>query len=126
MANVSEQIDDLHIRIGQLETRLSEETEIREPVHPGIGLVVSVIALLFAYFGFDSPNHLYQFVFATIFVLVLYNKRTIATPSNWYQWVFVVTNLLTSAMILKLLIGGGEPKPFYWAQVPFSALSQNA
>ncbi len=39
-------------------------------------------------------------------------------PKHFSEWILVILNILIASMLLKLVIGGGEPRPFSWLSYP--------
>ncbi|MBN8549942.1 MAG: hypothetical protein J0M12_11555 [Deltaproteobacteria bacterium] len=120
MTDVSEKIADFHVRLGRLET-LVEVQKLKKQdsrLEDAIELITALAALGFCYFGFGLPNHYYQYVFAILIVGALYHREVFPRPRYWYDWIQILVNCLVLSMLLKLIIGGGDPRPFNWLSYP--------
>jgi len=120
MAEISDQIADFHVRLGKLETLVSQEKpqKIDSNIENGLEFILAVLALGFSYYGFGLPNHYYQYLFGSLIVLSLYHKGAFPMPKNLPEWVLMLINVLVVSILLKLVIGGGEPRPFSWLSYP--------
>ena len=68
--------------------------------------------------GLGQPNHIYQFVFATISVGVAYNRAWLLWPRQTYQWILAGLNCWLLAILYKLVIGSGTAQPLQWLRLP--------
>lgn len=120
MAEMNEQVADFHVRLGRLEQVVldNKPKKIDSRQENIIEFSLALIALASSYYGFGLPNHYYQYLFSLLIVLCLYHKGIFPKPAHWTEWILVVLNILVVSMLLKLLIGGGEPRPFSWLAYP--------
>jgi len=120
MSDIPDRIADFHIRLGRLETLLdgNKKTKQDSSIEDAIELTAALAALGFCYYGFGLPNHYYQYVFGILIISTLYHRQSFPHPRFWYDWFLAIVNVFVLSMLLKLVIGGGEPKPFYWASYP--------
>lgn len=119
-SNVSEQIADVHVRLGKLEKILDPERHKSSdsPLEDFIEIVCALAALVFSYYGFGLPNHTYQYIFGILIIVTLYHRESFPRPRRLQDWTLAIINILVLSMLLKLIIGGGNPRPFYWAAYP--------
>lgn len=120
MADISEKIADVHIRLGRLEQAVSAQREVKKDSakENAIEFFSATLALGFCFLGLGVPTHYYQYVFAVLIVAVLYHKQIFPYPEHWHEWILMGVNVLVVSMLLKLVIGGGEPQPFHWISYP--------
>lgn len=120
MAEISEQIADFHVRLGRLENEIHQvkPKKVDTRLENVIEFTLSVIALVCCFYGFGLPNHYYQYLFGLLLVLCLYHKNAFPMPSHWSEWMLIVINILVVSMLLKIIIGGGQPRPFAWLAYP--------
>jgi hypothetical protein len=115
---LSERIADFHVRLGKLETERLQQRK-KDSVFEDLTEFIAVLVALFcAYYGLGLPNHPYQFVFAVLIVASLYHKEIFPRPQCWHEWLLLPLNILLLSMLLKIVIGGGDPKPFHWLALP--------
>ena len=120
MSEVKDQIADFHVRLGRLEKLVEVEAKTRKDTlfEDMLEFSAAFAAFVLAYHGFGTPNHYYQYVFAVLILAAVYHSGSFPMPRNWYDYILVVVNFAAIAMILKLVIGGGDPKPFQWISYP--------
>ena len=120
MPDINEQIADFHVRVGRLESILldAKPKKIDSKLENVVEFVLAVLALALCFYGFGLPNHFYQYMFGFLIVLSLYHKATFPMPSDLSEWILLVLNILIASMLLKLAIGGGQPRPFSWFAYP--------
>jgi len=80
--------------------------------------LLTSLASYTAYRGLGQPNHPYQGVLAALAIGLAYHRRWFAFPTRWHQWAIAGMNVLTLAMVNKLLIGSGIRQPFQWMKYP--------
>jgi len=80
--------------------------------------LLASLASYSAYRGLGTPNHPYQGVLAAMAVGLAYHRRWLRFPTRWHQWAIALLNVLTLAMVNKLLIGSGIRQPFHWMKYP--------
>lgn len=115
-----DRIADFHVRLGRVEQKI-ESRGIKKPnsvFEQSVEIISATFALVCAYIGFGIPNHYYQYIFSALIVSVLYHREIFPRPKSISNWFLVVLNLLLLSMLLKLVIGGGDPKPFFWFSYP--------
>jgi len=83
-----------------------------------ISVAISCLAFVVGIVGLDYPNHLYQIVLAAVAVGVLYHRDLLAHPKQAWGWIVAVANCAMLSVILKLVLGGGERRPFFWMLYP--------
>ena len=120
MSEISEQIADFHVRLGRLEEVVKETKshKVDSKLENAVEFALALLALALCFYGFGLPNHFYQYMFGFLIVLSLYHKSTFPMPSDISEWVLLILNILIASMLLKLAIGGGQPKPFSWFAYP--------
>lgn len=120
MAELNEQIADFHVRLGRLENLVNLEKQKKpdSKTENVIEFVLALFALGFSYYGIGLPNHYYQYLFGILLILCLYHKGAFPMPTHYTEWILVILNILIASMLLKLVIGGGEPRPFSWLSYP--------
>lgn len=120
MSNLEGKVADFHVRLGKLEqsVELSKEVKVDSTYENIVEFVTASIALILCYLGFGLPNHYYQYLFGFLIILSLYHKNKFPLPKHWSEYVLVVVNILVISLLLKILIGGGEPKPLSWLAYP--------
>lgn len=120
MAELNDQIADFHVRLGRLEEVVlsNKPPKVDSNLENVIEFSLAIVALLTALYGFGLPNHYYQYLFGILIILCMYHKSIFPMPQHWTEWVLIVLNILIASMLLKLLIGGGEPRPFSWLAYP--------
>jgi len=120
MEDVNSKIADFHVRLGRVEEALVQSMEKAKdsPSEDIWELVLALIGIGLCYMGLGLPNHYYQYLFAIIIVLSLYRKAVFPYPSHWSEWVLLLANVILVSMLLKVVIGGGEPRPFSWLSYP--------
>jgi len=120
MSKLEEKIADFHVRLGRLEesAEVSKQSKVDSIYEDTIEFVSALIALALCYLGFGLPNHYYQYLFGFLVVLSLYHKNKFPFPKHWTEYILVIINILLLSVLLKILIGGGEPKPLSWVAYP--------
>lgn len=81
-----------------------------------IPLMLGSTALL--WFGVGNPNHYYQPIFALAAILVAYVRNGIKEKFDFQTIVLTLCDLAFVTLALKVVIGGGDPHPFFWAKFP--------
>ena len=120
MAEVNDQIADFHVRLGRLENLVAKEkTKKNDSTAENLlEFVLALAAMAFCLYGIGLPNHYYQCLFGILAVSCLYHKGTFPVPNNFTEWILLLLNIFISSMLLKIIIGGGEPRPFSWLSYP--------
>lgn len=119
ISEISERIADFHVRLGRLEETQGRNFKKKDSAfEDAVEFISACVALLCCYYGFGLPNHPYQYVFGILMVSVFYHKGSFPIPKHWHEWILLVINMLVLSMLLKVVIGGGEPKPFNWFTLP--------
>lgn len=120
MTEINEQVADFHVRLGRLEQVVldNKPKKIDSKQEDIIEFILAIVSLVTCYYGFGLPNHSYQYLFSLLIILCLYHKVIFPRPVHWSEYVLIIINLLIASMLLKLVIGGGEPKPFSWLSYP--------
>lgn len=117
--------DDDLTRLEQLENRTAilEQVVGRSqpaayscsPLWPAL---LFAIAIACGFFGIGTPNHFYQPVFAVLVCVLLYHRELINLYESAWRWLMVALNVLVLTLFFRLIIGGGEAKPFGWLKLP--------
>ena len=109
----------LETRIARLEGRL-DTADLHTPrrFHPGWPLGLGVLALGLGYPGLGLPQHFYQPLFASLFLLLAYHRGFLRFYQQPWRWPLVALNFLLLMLLFKLLLGGGLSYPFEWLKVP--------
>ncbi len=119
MSTDLEKIADFHVRLGNLEQLVSElKSSARVPNSPWIICISGALALILCLLGLGLPNHYYQPLFAVLITSLAYHQSWIPRVSNWYEWLFLFLNCLILSMLLKVFLGGGDPRPLFWLSYP--------
>jgi hypothetical protein len=120
MADINEQIADFHVRLGRLESSINQVAtkKIDSRSENILEFTLALVALGFSYYGIGLPNHYYQYLFGLLLIVCLYHKGAFPMPKDLSEWILVVLNILIASILLKLVIGGGEPRPFSWLSYP--------
>ena len=120
MAELNEQIADFHVRLGRLENLVNQEKprKIDSKSENIIEFALALFALGLCCYGIGLPNHYYQYIFGILLILCLYHKGAFPMPIHFSEWILMLLNILIASMLLKLVIGGGEPRPFSWLSYP--------
>jgi hypothetical protein len=120
MNDIKEQVADFHVRLGRLEelVLLGKPTKTDSSSENIIEFILAISALGLCYLGFGFPNHYYQVMFGMLIVLCMYYKNTFPFPKNISEWILLVVNVAVASMLIKIIIGGGQPKPFSWFVYP--------
>ncbi|MDH5634154.1 MAG: hypothetical protein OEZ10_14380 [Gammaproteobacteria bacterium] len=118
---------DKQTDIGQLENRVAVLERILatgdspvtsstcNPLWPALLLSM---ACVFAWYGIGIPNHFYQPVFALLVAALLYHREIMTLYDKAWRWLLPTLNLLVLTLFFRLIIGGGEARPFSWLKVP--------
>lgn len=75
-------------------------------------------ALCLLFLGVGLPNHPYQLLGAGAIGAVGYVKGRGRNDSPAWRGVLALLNFALVALVLKLVIGGGIRRPFFWAELP--------
>ena len=120
MSKLEEKIADFHVRLGRIEQSVEEskQTKVDSTYENIVEFVTACVALAFCYLGFGLPNHYYQYLFGFLIILSLYHKNKFPFPKHWSEYVLAIINILLLSVLLKILVGGGEPKPLSWVAYP--------
>jgi len=120
MADIDEKIADFHVRLGKLELAVRGEQVPQQDslLKDLVELGAALIALFCCYQGLGFPNHYYQYLFAAITMLCLYHRGTLPYPNKVQDWALLFINIFLTAILYKLIIGGGEPRPLAWLSYP--------
>ena len=59
-----------------------------------------------------------RYLFGVLIIFSLYHKAKFPLPKHWTEFVLIVINVLLLSILLKILIGGGQPKPLSWLAYP--------
>ena len=120
MAELNEQIADFHVRLGRLENLVYQEktNKVDSKSENIIEFSLALIALGLCYLGIGIPNHYYQYLFGVLVIFSLYHRGAFPAPVYFTEWILLVLNILIASMLLKIIIGGGEPRPFSWLSYP--------
>ena len=116
---MSERIADFHVRLGRLEeSKVALVKKKDSAFEDAIEFFSACAALLCCYYGFGLPNHPYQYVFGILMVSVFYHKGSFPIPKRLHEWILLLINMLVLSMLLKVVIGGGDPRPLSWLTLP--------
>jgi len=120
MAEIDEKIADFHVRLGRLEAQADTSADEKNDswLEDLVEMGAALIALGCCYQGIGLPNHYYQYLFAAITILCLYHRGTLPFPQKIQDWALLLVNICLTAMLYKLIIGGGEPRPLAWLSYP--------
>ncbi len=120
MAELDEKVSDFHVRLGRLEDVVyKKKTPSKDSwIEDLFEFILTSVALYLCYLGFGLPNHYYQYLFSLLIVLCLYHRKTFPLPASWSEYLLLFFNIVLISILLKLIIGGGEPKPFSWLSYP--------
>lgn len=108
-------------RVSRLEGRLGWGTFKDLSLDNKVSLIstfVMVLALFFSYKSLGLPNHFYQPVLGILITFILYHKRSLLRPENWYFFFIYLLNAFALTLILKLFIGTGKRFPLSWLMYP--------
>jgi hypothetical protein len=110
-------------RLTALEARITQLEIVPPPplvfaLHPAWPFSLGLIALALGYLGLGLPQHYYQPLFATLFLLLAYHRDFFTFYGQPWRWPLVVLNFLLLMLVFKLLLGGGLSYPFDWLKVP--------
>lgn len=112
-------IERLEARVAVLEQALAMESAAPpsrcRPVWPALLLGM---ATLFGFLGFGIPNHYYQPIFALLVSALLYHREFISLYEQHWKWILAILNLTVMTFFFRLIIGGGEARPFAWIKIP--------
>jgi len=121
-ASEKKQLSNLSLeqRVARLEGALGwgELGGMLSPVRFLIAIALMGCALGISLRGLKVPNHSYQMVIGIGAVLIAYHRGWLLWPQKFYQWVLGLLNAAVLAVLLKLVIGGGNRAPFFWFKVP--------
>jgi hypothetical protein len=113
------QLELLEQRVAQLEMQLGTRSKAAEfsysPLWPAL---LICMAIGFGFLGIGIPNHFYQPVFAVLVSALLYHRELISLYESAWRWIMVTLNLLVMTLFFRLIIGGGEARPFAWLKLP--------
>ena len=113
------QLQQLENRVAQLEMQLGARPKPVEfgysPLWPAL---LIGMAIAFGFLGIGIPNHFYQPVFAVLVSALLYHRELISLYESGWRWIMVTLNLLVMTLFFRLIIGGGEARPFAWLKIP--------
>jgi len=87
-------------------------------LHPAWPLGLGLAALTLGYLGLGLPQHYYQPLFATLFLLLAYHRGFLRQYPGAWHWPMIVLNFVLLMLVFKLLLGGGLSYPFDWLKVP--------
>lgn len=120
MVDLGEKVSDFHVRLGRLEDFVyKKKIPNRDSwIEDTFEFILTIVALSLCYVGLGLPNHYYQYLFSSLIVLCLYHRKTFPLPKNWSEYLLLFFNVLLISILLKLIIGGGEPRPFSWFSYP--------
>jgi hypothetical protein len=120
MIENKEQLADFHVRLGRVEEIVLNNALRKKDttLESFIEIFLATTALFLCFFGFGPPNHYYQVMFGVLIVICMYYKNTFPMPENIASWTLLFFNILVASMLIKLVIGGGQPKPFSWFVYP--------
>ena len=109
----------LETRVAQLEGRqAAAKPRGRSRFHPGWPLGLGSLALVLGYLALGLPQHYYQPLFASLFLLLAYHRGLFHLDAQPWRWPLVVLNFALLVLVFKLLLGGGLSYPFEWLNVP--------
>jgi len=114
---------DLEDRLQKVEKQLarmeSRQTAVEVPtLHPALLFALSVISVSLGYLAVGYPQHLYQFLFSGLLLLLLYHRGFLRMARGYWRWPQVALNFLLLCLFFKFLIGGGVTFPFDWLKLP--------
>ncbi len=117
------QKNDLEDRLQKVEKQLarmeSSQTAVEVPMlHPALLFALSVISVFLGYLAVGYPQHLYQFLFSGLLLLLLYHRGFLRMARGYWRWPQVALNFLLLCLFFKFLIGGGVTFPFDWLKLP--------
>jgi hypothetical protein len=116
------QKNDMQQRVQAIEERLNR-MEAKPgagffSLHPAWAFILTALSLVLGYLALGYPQHLYQFLFSGLLLLLLYHRGFLRTSRGLWQWPQVVLNFLLLCLFFKFLIGGGVTYPFDWLKLP--------
>ena len=118
--SIENRVADFHVRLGRLEEQIKATKQLVPPplwMRP-VAYAAAAVGLALAYYAFGKPNHYYQPMFGTLATLLLYHQRKLDYPNRWDEWILAICNVLTLTILLKFVIGGGDPQPLAWVKLP--------
>lgn len=120
MSESDERLAALEARIARLEATPTPSAAGAAvlSLHPAWPLGLGTVALALGYLGLGLPQHYYQPLFATLFLLLAYHRGFFRLYASPWRWLLIGQNFLLLMLVFKLLLGGGLSYPFDWLKVP--------
>lgn len=123
MTEPEDRLQQVESRLARLENQLpalapGAAAPASIDLHPAFPLALGLAALALGYLGLGLPQHYYQPLFATLFLLLAYHRGLLRLHPQPWRWPLVLLNLALLLLVFKLLLGGGLSYPFEWLKVP--------
>lgn len=116
--NDTSRLEQLEARITLLERSLAISKPVLSGCRPMWPAALLVMACLFGFYGLGLPNHYYQPIFALLVCALFYHREFLSLYENSWRWLLATLNLAVMSLFFRLIIGGGEARPFAWIKIP--------